>query len=57
MSIASALYRESMGDAVRRRISTRDLAIVVVGTAHELRSDFEALPGVDRVDVVPFDRE
>ncbi len=43
--------------ALRARLSSEDLAIVMVATASEVREGLAALDGVSRVDVVPFDRE
>ena len=51
-----AVKPDEARDAVRRRISPRDLAIVVVGTASELRASLEALPGVVDLTVVPYDK-
>lgn len=44
-------------EATRRRISPRDLTIVVVATASEVEAAFSALPGVSSVEVVAFDGE
>lgn len=41
--------------ALRRRLSTRDLVITVVATAKTLLPELRTLPGIDRIDVVPFD--
>lgn len=46
---------ERARDAVRARISARDLTIAVVATASEVVPDLEALPGVRSVEVVRFD--
>ncbi len=43
-------------DATRRRISARDLTIVVVAAASEVASKFEQLPGVTSIEIVPYDR-
>jgi zinc protease len=44
--------------AVKRRISTDDLTIVVVGTASEIRAAIEkAIPGLGATTVTPFDAE
>lgn len=43
-------------DATQRRISCRDVAIVVVATASEVASQFERLPGVRSVEVIPYDK-
>ena len=47
---------ESANRATRSRISTRDLTIVVVASAERLVPAFEALPGVESVEIVPFDQ-
>jgi zinc protease len=47
---------ERANRATRARISTRDLTIVVVASADEVVPAFGALPGVESVEVVPFDR-
>ena len=44
--------------AIREHIQTEDLAIVLVATAADLRERLQAeVPGVTRVEVVPFDRD
>ncbi|MFW6085806.1 MAG: M16 family metallopeptidase [Myxococcota bacterium] len=48
--------RAEANEALKKRLSARDLAIVVVATAKDVRKDFEALPGVTSVEVVPYDR-
>jgi zinc protease len=53
--VASVTKRQA-DDATRRRISTRDLTIVVVATAKDVASSFERLPGVRSLEIVPFDR-
>ncbi len=48
----------SASAAVRERISTQDLAIVVVGTASTIEAELRAaLPRLDDVRVVPFDAD
>lgn len=42
-------------EATRARISSRDVTIVVVATADDVAPAFEALPGVESVEIVPFD--
>jgi zinc protease len=42
--------------ALQKRLSRRDLALVVVATAKELRKELATLPGLDDVKVVPFDK-
>lgn len=44
-------------EAPRRRISPRDLTIVVVGSAANVEPAFSSLPGVTSVEVVPFDAD
>lgn len=49
---------ELANEAVRRRISTEDLTIVVVGTAAQVAGDIEkAVPGIASMEIVPFDRD
>jgi zinc protease len=49
---------ELANEAVKRRISTEDLTIVVVGTAAQVAADIEkAVPGLASMDIVPFDRD
>lgn len=43
-------------DALKRRLSTRDLAITVVATAKELKSELSSLPGIQDAQIVPFNR-
>jgi zinc protease len=52
-----AVRREEANAALRARLSTDDLAIVVVATASEVRDGLAALPGVASVEVVPYDRD
>ncbi len=47
--------RAQANAATQRRISSRDLTIVVVATASEVVGAFERLPGVKTVEVVSFD--
>ena len=42
-------------EATKARISSRDVTIVVVATADDVAPAFEALPGVQSVEIVPFD--
>lgn len=42
--------------ALQKRLSRRDLAIVVVATAKEVKKDLSTLPGLDDVKVVMFDK-
>jgi zinc protease len=50
------ITREQANAALRKRLSRRDLAIGVVATASELEKQFEKLPGLDQLRVVPFDK-
>jgi zinc protease len=52
----AAVSLKDVNEALRRRLSTRDLVITVVGVAGELVTRLERLPGVESVEVVPFDR-
>lgn len=55
------LVREVTGDvareAVRTRISAKDVQVVVVATAKDVAKELEAIEGVSHFEVVPFDRE
>ncbi len=50
-----AVRRKQANDALAKRLSVRDLAIVVVATAEDVKNGLAALPGVTEVQVVPFD--
>lgn len=53
-----ATTAEAASQAARERLSTRDLAIVVVGTASTIEAELRAaLPRLDDVRVVPFDAD
>jgi zinc protease len=52
-----AVRLDEANAALRARLSTEDLAIVVVATASEVRDRLAALPGVRSVEVVPYDRD
>ncbi len=54
--LVAEVTRERANRATRARISTRDLVIVVVASAEEVVPAFQGLPGVESVEVVPFDR-
>lgn len=41
--------------SITRRLSAKNLAIVMVATASDVRDRAAALPGVDSVEIVPFD--
>ncbi len=43
--------------ALKKRLSAKNLAIVLLATASEVKDGLAALPGVARVDIVPFDRD
>lgn len=53
----SSVTLDQANAALRRRLSPRDLVIVVVATAADLRAELDELPGIDRIDVVPYDRD
>jgi zinc protease len=48
--------RDSANAALRKRLSRRDQAIVVVATAQQLQPQLRKLPRVRELRVVPFDR-
>lgn len=54
--LVAGVDRELAIRATRTRISARDLMIVVVADANGVAGSFEALPGVDSVEVLPFDQ-
>jgi zinc protease len=49
-----AVKRADANAALQRRLSARDLAIVVVATAADVQPAFESLPGVTSVEVVDY---
>jgi len=53
--LVAGVDRQRANDSTRARISTRDLIIVVVATANDVVASFEALPGVQSVEILPFD--
>ncbi|UCH30630.1 MAG: insulinase family protein [Myxococcales bacterium] len=55
-ALIAGVTRDEASEATRSRISPRDLTIVVVATADDVASSFEALPGVKSLEIVPFDR-
>jgi zinc protease len=55
-ALVAGVSRSDAIEATRRRISPRDLAIVVVATAADVATSFESIPGVQSLEVVPFDR-
>jgi zinc protease len=52
----AAVTRNDVNAAIVRRLSRRDLSIVVVATAKDVERDLARLPGVSQVSVVPFER-
>lgn len=48
--------RKEANLALQKRLSRRDLAIVVVATAKDLRKELASLPGLNEVKVVAFDK-
>lgn len=53
-----AVTREEVNQAIRRRLSSRDLLVTVVATASELRSALErAIPGLEQTTVVSFESD
>lgn len=44
-------------EAVKRRLSSKDLVITVTATAKDVRDELEKLPGLRSVEVVPYDRD
>jgi zinc protease len=48
--------RKDANAALRTRLSKRNLAIVVVATAKDVRKDLATLPGLGDIKVVPFDK-
>jgi zinc protease len=53
---ASKVTRKSTRLAVQNRLSTRDLAICLVATAKDVLPALQKLPGIDSLQIVPFDR-
>ena len=53
--LIAGVTRKSANDATSARISSRDVTIVVVATADEVAPAFESLPGVESLEIVPFD--
>lgn len=54
--LVAQVTRKQANDATRARISPRDLVMVVVATAKDVKNAFEKLPGVSSVEVVPYRR-
>lgn len=58
LSEVAATTHTTANAALVKRIDPKNMAIVVVGTAKDIRADLEAkIPGLERVSVVPFDAE
>ena len=55
--LVGAVTRAQANDATAERISTRDLTICVVATADDVAPAFERLPGVESLEIVPFDAD
>lgn len=53
--LIASVDRDAANDATRARISTRDLSIVVVASAAQVSSAFRELPGIESLEIVPFD--
>lgn len=56
-ALLEGLTVEAVADAVKRRLSADDLLAVVVCSAPGLHAEIQALPGVDRVTVHPYNGE
>ncbi len=54
--LVSRVKASEVREAVRSRLSSRDLAVAIVATASDVRDGLAALPGVRELTVVPFDR-
>jgi len=54
-ALIGAVTRTEANEATRARISPSDLTIVAVATADDVAGAFEALPGVESLQIVPFD--
>jgi len=55
-ALVAGVSVQEANDATRARISTRDVTIVVVATASQVAGAFERLPGVESMEIVPYDR-
>jgi zinc protease len=51
----SAVKRDEVNEALKKRLSKRDIAIVIVATYDDIREHLESLPGIKSISVVPFD--
>jgi zinc protease len=47
--------RDQVNASLRRRLSLRDLVIVLVATADQMLPELERIGGFDKIEVVPFD--
>jgi len=54
--LVAAVTRRQAIDATQARISPTDLVVVVVATAAQVAHNFEKLPGVSSLQVVPYER-
>jgi zinc protease len=54
-ALVDAVTKEQADDAMRKRISPRDLCVVVVATAADVAASFERLSDVKSLEIVPFD--
>jgi zinc protease len=54
--LVAGVTHQQANQATQARISSRDLVVVAVATASEVRSSFETLQGVGSLEVVPFDQ-
>jgi zinc protease len=53
--LIAGVTRKRANDATRARISSSNVTIVVVATADEVAPAFESLPGLESLEIVPFD--
>ena len=53
--LVAAVTKQQADEAVRARISSRDMCIVVVATASDVADSFERLPDLKSMRIVPFD--
>ena len=51
-----SVTRKDANAALKARLSKRDLAMVVVATAKDVRKDLAKLPGLNDLKVIPFDK-
>lgn len=50
-----AVKRDQVNQALKKRISKLNLAIVMVATYEDIRAQLESLPGIKSISVIPFD--